>query len=52
MFKIIGGILLAIIPVNGTGAQAHVHHKPPFHCITKGKHHPEICVPKFRHPHH
>lgn len=37
-------ILLGFAPV------AHIpvhHHKPPFHCITKGKHHPEICVPKF-----
>lgn len=51
MFKIICGVLMAIMPVNA--GMAPQHHKPPhFHCITKGAHHPEICVPKHWHPHH
>lgn len=49
MFKIIGGILIAIMPVNS----ACHPPKPPIHykCITKGQHHPEICVP-VKWPHH
>jgi len=50
MIKIIGGILMFILPV-GSGMHPSHHHKPAhFHCITKGKHHPEICILKGHFP--